>query len=97
MKQSTSQHTRLDSGELTANRVDIPHREVRASRLRWSAGVIRDIEDLGPPRAGLGFLIPGFVDAHLHIESSMLPRSLRAMTRSTCCAVPVSIRLVTMV
>lgn len=75
MKQSTLHHTRRDSGELTANRVDIPRREVRASRLYWSAGAIRDIEDLGPPRAGLGFLIPGFVDAHVHIESSMLPPS----------------------
>ena len=64
-----------DSGELTANRVDIPGRAIRARRVRWSAGVIRDIEDLGPARAGLGFLIPGFVDAHVHIESSMLPPS----------------------
>lgn len=63
------------SGELSVNHVELQRRRIRASRIRWADGVIQDIEDLGPPHPELGFLIPGFVDAHVHIESSMLPPS----------------------
>ena len=38
---------------------------------------VRDgrIESVGPARAAVapGVLVPGFVDAHVHVESSMLP------------------------
>ncbi len=38
----------------------------------WQDGIVRSIRELGPVRPGLPYLIPGFVDAHIHIESSLL-------------------------
>ncbi len=35
-------------------------------------GRITRIEPLGPERAGVPYILPGFVDAHVHIESSLL-------------------------
>lgn len=61
-----------NSGELTANLVDIDKRTVLYGRVVWQGGVITEIESLGPERAGAPTLSPGLVDAHVHIESSML-------------------------
>lgn len=40
--------------------------------MRWQRGIIRTIREVGPEHAELPYLIPGFVDAHIHIESSLL-------------------------
>lgn len=58
---------------LTANIVDIAQREVFAAEIAWQDGVVTRIDRLGPQRDGLAFLLPGFIDAHVHIESSLLP------------------------
>lgn len=58
---------------LTANIVDIARREVFAAEIAWQDVVIARIDRLGQQRDGLGFLLPGFIDAHVHIESSLLP------------------------
>lgn len=60
---------------LHANYVSIDQRAIFAATITWSDGLIRTIENLGPPRADWPFLLPGFVDAHVHIESSLLPPS----------------------
>ncbi|MFH1496008.1 MAG: adenine deaminase [Pseudomonadota bacterium] len=60
------------SGELTANLVDIEMRTVRYGRLAWQNGVISAIEVLGEERPEACYLSPGLIDAHVHIESSML-------------------------
>ncbi len=60
------------SGEITANLVDIEKRVVFYGRVVWQDGVITKIESLGPERADAPTLSPGLVDAHVHIESSML-------------------------
>jgi xanthine/CO dehydrogenase XdhC/CoxF family maturation factor len=60
------------SGEIRANRVDIEARTIRSARIRWEAGVITDVTDLGEPEPADGCLIPGFIDAHVHVESSRL-------------------------
>ncbi|QGF23097.1 adenine deaminase [Raineyella fluvialis] len=60
------------SGSVRANVVDIEGRRIRLADVEWSAGVITAITELGPETAGFGYLIPGFVDAHVHIESSLL-------------------------
>ncbi|MBU4480522.1 adenine deaminase, partial [Patescibacteria group bacterium] len=39
----------------------------------WAGGVISAVQLLGAEDPALPYLIPGFVDAHVHIESSMLP------------------------
>ena len=58
---------------LEANRVDIANRTIEATAIAWQDGRIVAIHPLGPPRPNLPFLLPGFIDAHVHIESSLLP------------------------
>jgi adenine deaminase len=60
------------SGSLTANIVDVPERRIAAGQVDWMDGVITRVEATGPEDTGLSYLIPGFVDAHVHIESSLL-------------------------
>jgi len=58
---------------LTAQLVDIPQQEIYPVELTVQDGLIRDIKKVPVKEASdLPFLTPGFVDAHVHIESSML-------------------------
>ena len=58
---------------IEARHVDILNREIRASRISILSGRIADIQPVDPTTAdALPYAIPGFVDAHVHIESSML-------------------------
>lgn len=50
--------------------VDIPGKQLRPVQIRIENGIIYDIQACSNPDPG--YLIPGFVDAHIHIESSML-------------------------
>lgn len=50
--------------------VDIPGREIYPARITIENRRIASIQKL--PSAGPLFLMPGFIDAHVHIESSML-------------------------
>lgn len=56
---------------IQANLVDIPNRKIQPVTLTVSGNVI---EEILPEKSGEGlpYLIPGFIDAHIHIESSML-------------------------
>lgn len=60
-------------GMLRVNRVDVAARTVRAGELAWRDGLIVAWRESGAEDAALPYLIPGFVDAHVHIESSLLP------------------------
>ena len=53
--------------------VDLVHSHIFPGRLTVSDGKITDIEAL--PAAEQRYLLPGFIDAHIHIESSMVPPS----------------------
>lgn len=53
-----------------ANLVDIPARAVRPAAVTVRDGRIESVADTDQPCAT--FLLPGFVDAHVHVESSML-------------------------
>jgi adenine deaminase len=55
--------------EITANRVDVVTGAIAPAAVLVEGGVIREVCPV--PRAE-GYLLPGFVDAHVHIESSML-------------------------
>ncbi len=58
---------------LYGNLVDIHNEEVYPARLELSAGrIARITRQEGPLER---FILPGFIDAHVHIESSMLPPS----------------------
>ncbi|MFT4032646.1 MAG: adenine deaminase [Siphonobacter sp.] len=54
------------SGQL----VDIHQRTIRPAIVHFEQGVIQSIQDI--PEAPQHYLLPGFVDAHVHVESSML-------------------------
>ncbi len=50
--------------------VDVFQRQVIPAEIKIQDGVIASVDPVAD--AGGGFLLPGFVDAHVHIESSML-------------------------
>ncbi|MDX1963828.1 MAG: adenine deaminase [Pirellulales bacterium] len=56
--------------EISANIVDVVRGEIRPGTVRVAHGRIAEIVYADSPRDT--YLIPGFVDAHVHIESSML-------------------------
>lgn len=57
--------------QITANLVDIPNRTCTPVTLTCEGGRIASIEP-APDASPATYLLPGFVDAHVHIESSML-------------------------
>ncbi|RLJ67582.1 adenine deaminase [Sulfurisoma sediminicola] len=61
-----------NNGRIEANLVDIETRCVSHVTLAWRDGLIVEIARHGSPDPALPCLLPGFVDAHVHIESSML-------------------------
>jgi adenine deaminase len=60
----------MNSGSVVGNVVDIRDRRVYAAEVKFLDGRIASIEPVdAQPKT---FLLPGFVDAHVHVESSML-------------------------
>ena len=57
--------------QIVANRVDVISGTISAATIEVNNGIIRSIT-AAAQSANRGFLIPGFVDSHIHIESSML-------------------------
>ena len=51
--------------------IDIPNRRIYPVSVRVENGKIAQIEKI-EPNPELPFLMPGFIDAHVHVESSML-------------------------
>jgi adenine deaminase len=60
--------------QLKANMVDIHNKSILPVLVSWEADVIIKIEKLigNSHQNELPYLLPGFIDAHVHIESSML-------------------------
>jgi adenine deaminase len=54
---------------LTGNVVDVPGRRIVPAELAVAGGRIRSIT---PVAAAERFILPGFIDAHVHVESSMM-------------------------
>jgi adenine deaminase len=63
---------RESNGYLTINYVDILQQHVFLAEIVWQEGVITEIKRLGEESSEYLYLISGFIDAHVHIESSML-------------------------
>jgi len=59
--------------EIKGNIVDVQSKEIYSGTLRIKNGVITDI--IKDNNEYKNYLIPGFIDAHVHIESSMLTPS----------------------
>ena len=56
----------------TANILNLFDRTISFGQLFIDNGRITRIEMLGPERPGEPYILPGFVDAHVHVESSLL-------------------------
>jgi len=59
--------------EIKANYIDIFNREIFPAKIRVKNKQINAIERID--EACDNYILPGFIDAHIHIESSMLPPS----------------------
>jgi adenine deaminase len=57
--------------QLKAQFVDIPNRKIYPILLSLENSKIQNITSIAP-EPGLPYLMPGFIDAHVHVESSML-------------------------
>ncbi|TWT46853.1 adenine deaminase [Botrimarina hoheduenensis] len=57
---------------LKSNVVDLAAGRVFAAEVRVAQGKIAAIEPLAAGETAEGYLTPGFIDAHVHVESSML-------------------------
>lgn len=58
---------------LQGNLVDIPNRNIYYAEIHLEGQRIREIRHLSEnPNTAASFICPGFVDAHVHIESSLL-------------------------
>lgn len=55
------------------NIIDLHNREIYPAEIIIENGVIKSIAKTEKAPEGAGYLLPGFVDAHVHIESSMMP------------------------
>ena len=57
---------------LEANIIDPVNRRSGFGTIQVADGIIKDLQLTGPEKEGAPYLLPGFIDAHIHIESSML-------------------------
>jgi len=58
---------------VTANLVDIPNKEIYPAVVTVDEGKISSVERKGEKTdASLPYILPGFTDSHVHVESSML-------------------------
>ncbi|WP_128544716.1 adenine deaminase [Larkinella soli] len=58
--------------QVSGNLLNIFDRTIRSGRLTIEQGRIYQVEEWGPEEPGKPYLLPGFIDAHVHIESSLL-------------------------
>ncbi len=63
----------MSSFRVLGQLVDIHSRRIYPAAIAVEDGVITSVDEL--QEAPLRYIVPGFVDAHVHIESSMLPPS----------------------
>ncbi|MEO8721509.1 MAG: adenine deaminase [Ginsengibacter sp.] len=54
------------------NIVDIESKKIYFGEIEVVEGIINSIKEIDRFKSGFSFIMPGFVDAHVHVESSML-------------------------
>lgn len=57
---------------ILGNVVDILASRIYYSELQVASGKIVSKQELGPEKKGERYIMPGFIDSHVHVESSML-------------------------
>ena len=62
----------VNYGSVIAYIVQIDERRIFPGEVTWKDGIITLICELDKPKSDSTYLLPGFIDAHVHIESSML-------------------------
>lgn len=62
----------MNHGSLLANIVCLTERVISFGEITWQNGIITAITQLGAENPKQCYLLSGFIDAHVHIESSML-------------------------
>ena len=65
----------MNSFKIQGNIVDISAREIFYGEVYVADRKIKSVTSINPPPHGGdggGFILPGFIDSHVHIESSML-------------------------
>lgn len=60
---------------IKGNIVDIESREIYFGEINIEGRTIRSVQKIGDTQKDIPYLLPGFIDAHVHIESSMLTPS----------------------
>lgn len=58
--------------KIKGNIVDIPGKKIYCGEIEVVAGKIKSITRINEDLSSYGFILPGFIDSHVHIESSML-------------------------
>ena len=62
----------MNSFQIKGNIVNIQNRSIRYGTVAISEGKIENITEEGEEKQEADYILPGFVDSHVHIESSML-------------------------
>ena len=60
------------SFSIKGNLADVWKKEIYYAEVKVVNGLISSIEKLREERNGEPYILPGFIDSHVHIESSML-------------------------
>lgn len=64
---------KISAMQILSHRIDLHARRIHPAEITIENGRIQRIKELESVPADAGYILPGFVDAHVHIESSMLP------------------------
>jgi len=62
----------MTSFTITGNIVDIKSRNIYWGAIEITDGIITNIKEISEEKINEPYLLPGFIDSHVHIESSML-------------------------
>jgi adenine deaminase len=62
----------MNAFTVTGNLADVHQKRIYAAEIKVEGQRIVSIKELPPQSPGGAFILPGFIDAHIHIESSML-------------------------
>ena len=62
----------VNHGSVIAYIVQIDERRIFPGEITWKDGIITRLCELDQLKSASTYLLPGFIDAHVHIESSML-------------------------